>query len=64
MIPTRGLHIDQAPPLHIPFRFFITAPLFMLLAGGAVVAWQGDLLLTPWAPQSVATLHLVVLGWI
>jgi hypothetical protein len=64
MIPTAGLHIDQAPPLHIPFRFFTTAPLFLLLAGAMTVFWHQELLLTPWAPTVIAIVHLAVLGWI
>lgn len=33
MIDTRGLGLEQAPPFHIPARFFLTAPFFALLAG-------------------------------
>ncbi|MBF0138505.1 MAG: hypothetical protein H7833_07265 [Magnetococcus sp. DMHC-1] len=64
MISTSGLHIDQAPPLHIPFRFFATAPLFISAAGVAVLYWGSDLWLLPLAPQTVALTHLAVLGWI
>ncbi|MBF0124589.1 MAG: hypothetical protein HQL60_04560 [Magnetococcales bacterium] len=64
MIPTRGLHIDQAPPLHIPLRFFMTAPLFMLWAGIVLLAWPGEIWIAPLTPLTVATFHLVVLGWI
>ncbi|MBF0152444.1 MAG: hypothetical protein HQL64_01730 [Magnetococcales bacterium] len=64
MISTSGLHIDQAPPLHIPFRFFATAPLFILGAGVAVLYFGSDLWISPLAPQSVALTHLAVLGWI
>ncbi|MBF0371074.1 MAG: hypothetical protein HQL52_16615 [Magnetococcales bacterium] len=64
MISTSGLHVDQAPPLHIPFRFFATAPLFMIFAGVVLFLWQGDLFLAPLVPQTVALVHLAVLGWI
>ncbi|MBF0629170.1 MAG: hypothetical protein HQL91_13210 [Magnetococcales bacterium] len=63
MLPTAGLRIDQAPPLNLPFRFFGTAPLFLLLAGGALLGWGGELLLAPLLPVTVATLHLILLGW-
>ncbi|MBF0308177.1 MAG: hypothetical protein HQL56_01450 [Magnetococcales bacterium] len=64
MIPAAGLHIDQAPPLHIPFRFFFTAPLFLMLAAGALIVWNGELFQERWSPQTIAVTHLVVLGWI
>ncbi|MBF0212731.1 MAG: hypothetical protein HQM00_04095 [Magnetococcales bacterium] len=64
MLATAGLRIDQAPPLHLPFRFFGTAPLFVMLTGAALSCWGSDLLLTPLAPATVATLHLLLLGWL
>ncbi|MBF0271112.1 MAG: hypothetical protein HQL98_03400 [Magnetococcales bacterium] len=64
MLPTAGLRIDQAPPLHLPFRFFGTAPLFTLLTGGMLLFRGEELLLAPLLPVTVATLHLTVLGWL
>ncbi|MBF0626015.1 MAG: hypothetical protein HQL82_14560 [Magnetococcales bacterium] len=64
MISTSGLHIDQAPPLNIPFRFFGTAPLFLLLGGAALLFWGDDLLVTPLAPPTIVLTHLAVLGWL
>ncbi|MBF0175811.1 MAG: hypothetical protein HQL63_03010 [Magnetococcales bacterium] len=64
MISTSGLHIDQAPPLHIPFRFFATAPLFIACAGVVVFGWGPDLWQFPLSPQTIALAHLAVLGWI
>ncbi|MBF0163051.1 MAG: hypothetical protein HQM01_00885 [Magnetococcales bacterium] len=63
MLPTAGLRIDQAPPMSLPFRFFATAPLFLMLAGGALVHWGSDLFIAPLMPVSVATLHLLLIGW-
>ena len=41
MLPVQsGLSFDQAPPISVPFRFFLTAPLF-LLAAAVLFAWQG-----------------------
>ncbi|MBF0614079.1 MAG: hypothetical protein G8237_09775 [Magnetococcales bacterium] len=63
MLPTVGLRIDQAPPLHLPFRFFGTGPLFLMLAGAVLLLQGEELLLAPLFPLTVATLHLILLGW-
>ena len=63
MLPSRGLHTDQAPPLHIPFRFFATAPLFLILCG-IVLAKNGLFFLSaPLMAETVALVHLITLGW-
>lgn len=64
MFATGGLHIDQAPPLGIPFRFFVTAPLFMVAAAFSCFYNGSDLFISPLVPQTIATVHLLVLGWI
>ncbi|MBF0612501.1 MAG: hypothetical protein HQL55_15360 [Magnetococcales bacterium] len=64
MIITSGLHIDQAPPMRIPFQFFATAPAFMIIAGLCMAWWHGDMLLTPLVSESVTLVHLTVLGWL
>ncbi|GAB0058177.1 hypothetical protein SIID45300_02521 [Candidatus Magnetaquicoccaceae bacterium FCR-1] len=63
MLPTAGLRIDQAPPMSLPFRFFATAPLFLMLAGAGMVHWGDELFIAPLMPVSVATLHLLLIGW-
>ena len=64
MLPSRGLHIDQAPPLNIPFRFFFTAPFFLILCGLVLVKSGQIFLITPLMPETIATIHLITLGWI
>ncbi|MEO5328693.1 MAG: hypothetical protein H7829_10660 [Magnetococcus sp. THC-1_WYH] len=64
MFSTGGLHIDQAPPLHLPFRFFVTAPIFLILTAVSLLVHGQNLLITPLAPETIATVHLIVLGWI
>ena len=60
----QGLSLEQAPPLEIPFRFFLTAPLF-LAGAGLLLAWLGaDLVLFPGAPSTIALTHSVTLGWL
>lgn len=60
----KGLRLDQAPPLHLPLRFFLTAPLFGVGAG-LLLAWKGaELLLTPWSFPTLALVHLITLGFL
>ena len=60
--PRRALSFDSNPPLSLPLRYFLTAPLFAALAA-ALLAWQGEAaLLTRWSPLTLALTHLMVLG--
>lgn len=56
-----GLSPDQAPPVSVPFRFFLTAPLFGILAG-ALALVQPWLFASRWTPGMLACTHLVLLG--
>lgn len=59
---TAGLNFQQAPPISVPFRFFLTAPLFMLMAA-ALMLWYGEqLLVSRWSPATLAAVHLLTLG--
>ena len=44
------LSFEQAPPFAAPFRFFLTAPLFPLLAGVLLLVGGGETLVSRWAP--------------
>ena len=57
----QGLSLDQAPPIGVPGRFFLTAPLFGLLAG-VMLAVYPEIVLSRWAPVSTGWVHLVTLG--
>lgn len=64
MIVTGGLSLDQAPPIDIPARFFLTAPLFAI-AAGLLLAWQGPtLLVSRWMPDALAATHLIAIGYL
>jgi len=64
VLSTAGLSLEQAPPIHIPFRFFLTAPLF-LLAAAVVLALQGEAVLASrWSPAALAVTHLIVIGFL
>lgn len=58
----RKLAFDQNPPLMLPMRFFLSAPLFAALAA-ALLLWQGSpALLSRWSPHTLALTHLLTLG--
>jgi hypothetical protein len=59
---TADLSLEQAPPISIPFRFFLTAPLFGLAGGVLLLVFGPDILLTRWAPATLALTHLYTLG--
>ena len=57
------LSFEQAPPISVPFRFFLTAPLFGI-AAALLLLWQPSAILNSrWAPASLALTHLIVLGF-
>lgn len=58
----RALSFEDNPPLSVPLRFFLTAPLFAAVAA-ALLLWQGEAaLLNRWSPHTLALTHLLVLG--
>ncbi len=64
MLGTETLSLEQAPPISIPIRFFLTAPLFGV-AAALLLIWHGpDLLVSRWAPQTLALTHLFTLGFL
>jgi len=59
-----SLSLDQAPPIGVPLRFFLTAPLFALTAA-LLLLWQGpDLFGSRWNPALLGFTHLLTLGFI
>lgn len=57
------LSFEQSPPISAPLRFFLTAPLFGMLAG-ALLLWGGpDLLASRWTPGALALTHLITVGF-
>ncbi len=59
-----GLSLNQAPPFSVPLRFYLTAPIFLALAGllAAFQAWEWTG--TRWSPATMALTHLVTLGYL
>jgi len=59
-----GLNFDHIPPLHIPFRFFNTAPWMAVI--GALVLLQGlsdASFSSQWSAELLALTHLFTLGF-
>jgi hypothetical protein len=57
-----ALSLQQAPPLSVPMRFFVTAPVFGM-AAGLLLLWVGpEALASRWSPPTLALTHLAALG--
>lgn len=56
------LSFENAPPLSVPARFFVSAPVYGLLAGLLVLVEGPDLLLSRWTPAVLALTHLLTIG--
>lgn len=58
-----NLSFEQAPPVSVPYRFFLAAPWFGVLAG-FLLAWVGgDALGSRWTPEVLALVHLIAVGF-
>lgn len=60
----RMLSLEQTPPLGVPLRFFLTAPLFAVAAGLLLLVLGPDALLSRWTPALLALTHLLTLGFL
>ena len=59
-----GLSLDQAPPVSVPLRFFLTAPLFGIVASVLMLISGPEIFVNRWSPSMVALTHLLTLGFI
>ncbi|MEH6649754.1 MAG: hypothetical protein V7707_06980 [Motiliproteus sp.] len=59
---TAGLSFDNIPALKIPLGFFLTAPLFGILAGLLLLVYP-EALMSRWHPAMLAIVHLLTLGF-
>ncbi len=57
------LSFEQAPPISVPYRFFLTAPLFGVAAGVLLAVLAGDALQSRWTPATFALTHLITVGF-
>ena len=58
-----GLSIDQAPPISAPLRFFLTAPLFGILAGVFIFLSESEILKSRYSIDSVVITHAITIGF-
>lgn len=56
------LSFEQAPPLSVPFRFFLTAPLFGVAAGLVFALEGGWVIASRWTLEAFAVVHLLTAG--
>jgi hypothetical protein len=57
-----GLSIDQAPPISAPLRFFITAPIFGILAGVFLLFSDSATLMSRYSVDAIVVAHLITIG--
>lgn len=58
-----NLSFEQAPPLSVPFRFFLLAPLFGIAAGLLLILQGNEALSSRWNPATLALTHLFSVGF-
>ena len=59
----KGLSLETIPPIHIPFRFFNTAPWMGVLAALVLLPGAGEAFNSQWSPGLLAATHLLTLGF-
>lgn len=57
------LAFENAPPFAAPLRFFLTAPLFGVLAGLLITIVGPDIFASRWTPGALAATHLITIGF-
>jgi hypothetical protein len=59
-----GLSTDQAPPISAPLRFYVTAPLFAIIAGFMMLFSQADILMSRYSLDSIVITHALTIGFL
>jgi len=59
-----GLSFEALPPIDIPFRFFLSAPVFVILVAAFILYSGESLWLSRWHPGMLAITHGFTLGFI
>ncbi|MGP1676847.1 MAG: permease [Burkholderiales bacterium] len=58
-----ALSFEQAPPISVPYRFFLTAPLFGVVAGLILAGLGPAAFESRWSPGALAMTHLIVVDF-
>ena len=58
-----GLSLDQAPPISAPVRFFLTAPLFAMVASILMLLTDATLFSSRYTVESISVVHLFTIGF-
>jgi len=59
-----GLSIDQAPPISAPVRFYLTAPIFAILAGFLILFSDASVLMIRYSSDSIIITHALTIGFL
>lgn len=59
-----GLSFTALPPIDLPFRFFITAPIFIILCAFLILFSGETLWISRWQPNMLALTHGFTLGFL
>jgi len=59
-----GLSVDQAPPISAPLRFYLTAPLFAIIAGLLIFFSEADILMSRYSIDSIVITHALTIGFL
>ena len=57
-----GLSVDQAPPISAPLRFFLTAPLFGVIAGILILLSDSQILINRYSIDAIIVTHAITIG--
>lgn len=59
-----GLSFNALPPIDLPFRYFLTAPLFVIFCGIYLLSYGDSLWLSRWTTGMLTLTHAFTLGFI
>ncbi len=59
----KGLSTDQAPPISAPLRFFLTAPIFGIIAGILILLSDASFLISRYSLDSIVITHIITIGF-
>ncbi len=59
-----GLSLEQAPPISAPLRFFLSAPIFGIIAGILILFSDQTMLLSRFSTQTILLTHILTIGFL